>query len=98
MLSTITTAPRLIDVGVHHLRSTCRVCGSGDLTRFLKLGPSPLANSFLRSLDETGAERAYPLDLYFCNTCTLVQLLDVVDPEVLFRNYIYVTGTSETIA
>jgi len=38
------------------------------------------------------------LDLYFCETCSLVQLLDVIDPEVLFRHYIYVTGTSDTMA
>jgi hypothetical protein len=64
----------------------------------LRLGPTPLANSFLGSADEFASEAAYPLDVYFCQTCSLVQLLDVIDPEVLFRNYIYVTGTSDTIA
>jgi 2-polyprenyl-3-methyl-5-hydroxy-6-metoxy-1,4-benzoquinol methylase len=68
------------------------------LTCFLELGPTPLANSFLGSADEFSSEAAYPLDLYFCEACSLVQLLDVIDPEVLFRNYIYVTGTSDTIA
>ncbi|MCI0602004.1 class I SAM-dependent methyltransferase [bacterium] len=58
----------------------------------------PLANSFLKSPEEFAAEQFYPLDLYFCENCSLVQLLDVIDPEVLFRNYIYVTGTSETMA
>ena len=58
----------------------------------------PLANSFLKSTEEFSSEIAYPLDVYFCNHCSLVQLLDVIDPEVLFRNYIYVTGTSETMA
>jgi len=57
----------------------------------------PLANSFLRSPDEFDDESLFPLDLYFCQTCSLVQLLDVIAPEVLFRNYIYVTGTSDTI-
>jgi hypothetical protein len=57
----------------------------------------PLANSFLRSADEFEDESFFPLDLYFCQSCSLVQLLDVIDPEVLFRNYIYVTGTSDTI-
>ena len=57
----------------------------------------PLANSFLRSPDEFEDESFFPLDLYFCQTCSLVQLLDVIAPEILFRNYIYVTGTSDTI-
>jgi hypothetical protein len=63
----------------------------------MKLGPTPLANSFLTSPDQFKSELCYPLDVYFCSTCSLVQLLDVVDPEVLFRDYIYVTGTAQTI-
>jgi hypothetical protein len=58
----------------------------------------PLANSFLRSPDEFVDEPRYPLNVYFCEGCSLVQILDVIDPEVLFRHYVYVTGTSETIA
>ncbi len=83
--------------GAHHLRQTCRGCGSRDHHRFLELGPTPLANSFLRHEDEFEGESAYPLDVYFCADCSLVQLLDVIDPEVLFRDYIYVSGTSETM-
>jgi hypothetical protein len=80
------------------LRTTCRVCGGGDLEEILSLGPSPLANAFLRSPAEFAAERRYPLDLFFCSGCSLLQLLHVVDPEILFRHYLYVTGTSTTIA
>lgn len=65
---------------------------------FLPLGPTPLANSFLRSSAEFAGEASFPLDVYYCHGCSLVQLLDVIDPEVLFRNYIYVSGTSDTIA
>jgi hypothetical protein len=82
----------------HHLRADCRACGSGDLRKFLELGPQPLANAFPRSPVEFAGEERYPLDVYFCERCALVQLLDVIDPEVLFRDYIYVTGTSDTIA
>ena len=48
-------------------------------------------------MDEMDEPR-YPLDVYLCEDCSLVQILDVIDPEFLFRHYIYVTGTSETIA
>ncbi len=82
----------------HHLRTTCRGCGGTALRSFLALGPQPLANAFLSSPEEFATEARYPLDVYFCESCALVQLLDVIDPEVLFRNYIYVTGTSTTIA
>ncbi|HEY7317468.1 MAG TPA: class I SAM-dependent methyltransferase [Candidatus Binatia bacterium] len=83
---------------VHRKKDSCRACGDKNLQRFLCLGPTPLANSFLRSPDDFTGESSYPLDVYFCKTCSLVQLLDVINPEVLFRNYVYVTGTSETIA
>lgn len=65
---------------------------------FLSLGPTPLANSFLASREDFEHEAFYPLDVYLCESCGLVQLLDVIDPEVLFRDYIYVSGTSETLA
>jgi SAM-dependent methyltransferase len=82
----------------HHKRTNCRACGGERLRLFLSLGLQPLANSFLRSPAEFASEGFYPLDVYFCEDCSLAQLLDVIDPEVLFRDYIYVTGTSETMA
>lgn len=63
----------------------------------LSLGDSPPANAFLRSPDEFVSEQYFPLDVYRCEGCSLVQLLDVIDPEILFRNYLYVTGTSDTM-
>jgi len=57
-----------------------------------------LANAFLGKESEFATEKQFPLDLYLCETCGLVQLLDVIDPETLFRNYVYVTGTSTTMA
>ena len=83
---------------VHRLRTDCRACGEARLTRFLVLGPQPLANANLKAAADAAAEQRFPLDVYFCESCSLVQLADVIDPEVLFRNYIYVTGTSDTIA
>jgi hypothetical protein len=83
---------------IHRKRPSCRICGNAEVKPFLSLGPTPLANAFLRAPEEFAAERAYPLDLYFCEMCSLVQLMDVIDPAVLFKNYIYVTGTSETMA
>jgi hypothetical protein len=79
-------------------RTTCRVCGASDLLEVLGLGPTPLANSFLRSPAEFATEQQFPLDLVFCPDCSLLQLPDVVNPELMFRHYLYVTGTSSTMA
>ena len=78
-------------------RQSCRACSSHALRSIIDLGPTPLANSFLRERDEFNAEESFPLEVYFCESCALVQLLDVVDPEILFRDYIYVTGTADSI-
>jgi len=79
-------------------RQACRICAGTDLACLIDFGRMPLANSFLRSEAEFSGESFYPLGLYYCVRCGLVQLLDVIDPVVLFQDYIYVTGTSDTIA
>lgn len=83
---------------IQYKRKTCRACNGSELRLFLSLGPTPLANSFLKTSEEFASEGTYPLDVYYCKNCSLVQLLDVINPEILFRDYIYVTGTSDTIA
>jgi len=91
-------AERKPAVAACHHRETCRACGGRDLRRFLALGDQPLANAMLSGPEQFDHERYVPLDVFHCAGCGLVQLLDVVDPEVLFGEYLYVTGTSETIA
>ena len=82
----------------HTVRRACRACGLERLELFLPLGDVALANSFLRDESEFAAEQRYPLEVYLCGECGMVQLADVIDPEALFSNYLYVTGTSDTIA
>ncbi len=79
-------------------RTTCRGCSGDRLLLALSLGAMPLANGFLGSPDEFAGEPKFPLDVFFCETCSLAQLLDVVDPEIMFRHYLYQTGISTTIA
>ena len=78
-------------------RDQCRICGSRKLSAVLDLGVTPLANRFLRSDQLAQPEPTFPLDVFVCADCSLVQLLEVVDPELLFRDYIYVSGTSDTM-
>lgn len=75
-------------VGVRKI-SFCRICNSRSLVQFLDLGLQPLANSFLREEQLGSPEPVYPLRVVFCEDCGLVQLRDVVDPEAMFRNYLY---------
>jgi len=78
----------------HRRRDTCRLCGGSDLVSVLELTPTPPANAFVGE-DALGTEQpCYPLDVFFCAGCGHVQLLDVVDPRLLFEDYVYVSGTS----
>ena len=79
---------------VVHARSDCRLCGSTDLVQVLSFGETPLANAYLASADLDTPELCAPLVVNACRACKLIQLRDVVDPEVLFSNYLYVSGTS----
>jgi len=75
----------------------CRICKGSRLTEFLSLGVQPHCNSFLREDELAGPEGHWPLDLLYCEDCSLVQLSCVVDPEIMFRNYVYVSGTTKTL-
>ncbi len=77
-----------------HRRETCRLCGSRKLTLAFKLTPTPPANAFVAEDKLNVAQVCFPLDLFFCEDCAHVQLLDVVDPKALFEDYVYVSGTS----
>jgi SAM-dependent methyltransferase len=59
------------------------------------LGEMPLVNSFLKK-EEIPFEKKYDLSVGFCPKCYLVQLINTVSPEKLFRNYIYFSSTSKS--
>jgi len=72
----------------------CRCCNSGNLKEILNLENQPLANDF-HLIDVV--PKQYPLALNLCLNCFHCQLNVIVDPEILFRNYLYVSGTSNTM-
>lgn len=76
-------------------RDNCRICGSKDLVKILDLGETPLANGFLTKDELEKPEEKFPLAVYFCKNCSLVQLLDVVDPKILFGKYHFMTSASK---
>lgn len=72
----------------------CRVCDTALPAPFLDLGRQPLANNLLSSL--TDDEPRVRLELCHCPACELVQLTETVKPDVLFRDYVWVSGTAQT--
>ena len=73
----------------------CLCCGSERLKLVLDLNEQPLANSFKKTAEED--EPTFPLCLNICEDCTHLQLSHAVNPDLLFKNYLYVSGTSQTL-
>lgn len=76
-----------------HHNDFCRICKSKDLAMFFSLGKMPPSNSFVPR-EKLSEEKFYPLEVYFCRNCKMVQLLDVVEKEEIFCNYTYFSSTS----
>lgn len=77
-------------------QETCRLCKKPDLSKVLKLKPTPAGNNFLTREEKLkNDEPIFPLELYFCKNCFHLQLGHVVSPDHLFKdNYHFVSGTS----
>ena len=74
--------------------SSCLCCGNTNLFTILDLGNQPLANNFHKDFVQ---EKKYELKLMGCEICWHTQLSLSVDPNLLFKDYIYVSGTSSTL-
>ncbi len=76
----------------------CRICSSEATNKFLSLGHQPPSDAFLSEEQVAEREVYYPLDLYFCDNCKLIQLGYTVDPSELFNeDYAYNTATSKEL-
>ena len=67
----------------------CRVCGSDRLIRYLDLGMMPLANNLAPSAAAARDMQRFPMQVQYCEDCSLSQLTVVVDPREMFTHYAY---------
>ena len=86
-----------VNLNNYKLEEKCRICSSKNLKIILDLGEQPPSNSFLDIDELNSPESKFPLRLFWCKDCYLVQLLDIVDKEYLFKNYFYMTSASKPI-
>ena len=83
-------------IGEYIRRSDCRFCQSRNMVTILDFGNVPLAGGFLKESDFE-KEKFFPLDLNFCNECSLVQVTNVVSAETMFKNYFYFSSSIKTL-
>ena len=77
-------------------RGGCRCCAAPLRHTFVDLGMSPLCESYLRADQLNDMEPFYPLHVYVCDQCFLVQLQEYVRPEAIFTEYAYFSSYSQS--
>jgi ADP-heptose:LPS heptosyltransferase/lipopolysaccharide biosynthesis glycosyltransferase len=86
----------LAEVPKATLITNCRACDSPNLSKYLDLGLMPLVNQLEATKEKALAVDRFPLEVLFCENCGLSQLSYVVDPTLMFSNYPYRSGISQT--
>lgn len=77
-----------------HKRSTCRLCGDDNLKRVLTLKPSALCDTYVTKEHLNEEQEIFPLEVYKCGKCGYIFLPYVVNPEIIYRDYLYMTTSS----
>lgn len=77
-------------------RERCRFCSHDLQHTFVDLGMSPLCESYLATDQLNQMEPFYPLHVFVCEKCFLVQLEEYVSPESIFREYAYFSSYSDS--
>ncbi|MES1180142.1 MAG: class I SAM-dependent methyltransferase [Hyphomicrobium sp.] len=76
--------------------ASCRVCGKKLDHTFVDLGLSPLANSYVSRDAAHLGEKFYPLHVFVCERCFLVQLEEFETPDAIFSHYAYFSSFSKS--
>lgn len=90
--------PIASDVRRSHTELACRACGGSELSTFLDLGRTPLADGLVKPEELATPDPVFPLEVAFCHACKLVQIRETVDPELLFQDdYPYYSSFSPAL-
>lgn len=74
----------------------CRFCKTPLEYTFVDLGVSPLSNSYVKPEQLSAMEAFYPLHIYVCSSCFLVQVGEISSPQNIFSNYAYFSSYSDS--
>lgn len=79
-------------------QTSCLSCGNSNLDSIISFGYTPLADNLLTTEQLANPEYTAPLDLAFCPECSLVQITEIVPPEILFcQDYPYFSSVSPSL-
>jgi SAM-dependent methyltransferase len=90
------TTTAAVDARKLTITPSCRFCGASLRTTFVDLGMSPLCESYPSAADLRRGEVYYPLHVYVCEQCFLVQLEEYESAERIFSDYAYFSSYSDS--
>ena len=87
-----------MDMGVDGVTgaAACRFCDAPLTDTVVDLGMSPLCESYVRPEHANSMEPFFPLHVYVCRECWLVQLEQYVSAEHIFTEYAYFSSFSDS--
>jgi SAM-dependent methyltransferase len=93
-MTTTTALP--LEVRQHATARVCRFCSAGLRQTFVDLGMSPLCETYPSAEQLNRGETYYPLHVYVCEQCWLVQLEEYESAENIFSDYAYFSSYSDS--
>ena len=77
---------------------SCRICKNNKFIKLYKYNKTPIGEDFVHRNDRFKKQKLYPLTLQMCTKCNLVHINEIISPNHIYRNYLYETKTSNTLA
>jgi len=77
-----------------YFRKNCRACSCEDFELIFSLNDTPIGDAYVNKEKSSIVQKLYPIELYLCKNCGLAQILHVINPEILYSEYIYETLSS----
>jgi len=96
MQNNIVTSDSIKSADAKTISPCCRFCDNKLEHIFIDLGMSPLSNSYLQASRIHKSEKFYPLTVFVCSSCLLVQLMEYETPDVIFSDYAYFSSYSDS--
>ncbi len=75
----------------------CRICRSEKVSEVINLGKQPLANKYPKNKDELKKEKKFNLKIIFCQSCRSGQIKKIIDRNILFEDYYYLSSVNKKL-
>lgn len=75
----------------------CKICDSSQLIEIINLGKQPLANKYPKNRIEINNEKKFNLKVLFCRKCRTAQIKKIIDRNILFEDYYYLSSVNKKL-